>query len=293
MPPTRVLGSMKPSTAKPNTETAGKNGTATPAPKKEHPWSAPSSVVDRQGLSMMLFSHPGIGKTTLGLSMIHSDDGGPLLIVNFDEELRSVSDLGEDSGVMVWPGEQQGGRITGWQQVESFTNRLLTTRHPFKSIMFDTLNSAYDKFAFPWIERQNPTSRDPRQLFGAANDLVLKLITNFCGAAREQGVNVLFTCHAEEKQVGDNGPIIIRPKITPGVVLGLNQRVSIIGYLDPAKLSSPRSLQLSPSGRVTAKIHQPRSGPQVPGKIPNPDLGLLINHLKYHKPYPRPKKSED
>lgn len=269
---------------------ADETASATPAPKTlEYPWSAPSEVIDEQGLSMFLFSNPGIGKTTLGLTMLHSLDGGPMLVVNFDEELRSLSDLGPDSGVMVWPGVKQGGKIKNWTQIEGFCARLLTGKHPFKAIMFDTLNSAYDKFALPHIQEQNPASRDPRQIFGQANDLVLKLIQDFCGVAREQGLNVLFTGHAEEKQVGENGPIIARPKITPGVVLGLNQRVSIIGYLHPRTAASPRKLQLEPSPKATAKIHQPRTGPQVPGNIKNPDLGLLINHLKHRKPYPTEK----
>ncbi|HEV2175263.1 MAG TPA: AAA family ATPase [Nitrospira sp.] len=261
--------------------------------KPSHPWSSPASVIDKQGLSMFLFSNPGIGKTTLGLSMLHSLDGGPMLIINWDEELRSISDLGDDSGVSVWPGEKQGGKISSWQQAESFCDDLLRRKHPFKCFMFDTLNSAYDKFALPYVRAQNPGSKDPRQLFGQANDLLLRMITNYCGAAREKGWNVLFTGHAEEKQVGENGPIITRPKITPGVVLGLNQRVSIIGYLHPAVGLTPRKLQLEPSPKATAKIHQPRTGPKVPGRIPNPDLGLLINHLKHHVPYPSATKGSD
>lgn len=292
MPPVRrAPGSTKPS-APVTPDPSAENGQSAAKPQPEHPWSSPADVVDRQGLSMMLFSHPGIGKTTLGLTMIHSLDGGPMLIVNTDEELRSISDLGPDSGVAVWPGKKQGGKIKNWQQIVNFTSRLVTGGHPFKSLMFDTLNSLYDKFALPDVMQRNPGTKDPRQLYGEANDMVLRLITDFCGVAREQGINVLFTCHAEEKQVGENGPLVVRPKITPGVVLGLNQRVSIIGYLEPARLGTPRKLQLAPSGRVTAKIHQPRTGPQVPDKITDPDLGLLINHLKYKRPYPVKQKGQ-
>ncbi len=265
--------------------------TATPpdseAPKPNLPWSPPSSVIDKQGLSAMLFSLPGVGKTTLGLSMLNSDDGGPMLIVNFDEELRSISDLGADSGVMVWPGEAQGGKIRSYAQIDTFCSRLLTGRHPFKSVMFDTLNSAYDKFALPDVKSRNPGAKDPRQLYGEANDMILALVRNFCGVAREQGLNVLFVCHAEEKQVGENGPIYIRPKITPGVVLGMNQLVSLIGFLEPPRVGRPRSLQLAASRMVASKIHQPRTGPQLPEKIVDPDLGKLIDHLKRRRPYPK------
>lgn len=279
--PVRAPGSLKPGPKQ--AEDPAPNGDK---PKQEHPWSFPAEVVDHQGLSMFLFSFAGMGKTTLGLSMLHSLDGGPMLIVNFDEELRSISDLGPSSNVAVWPGTRQNGRIANWQQVRTFTGKLLSSPHPFTSIMFDTLNSAYDKFALPYAKQENPGAKDNRQLYGAANDEVLRLVGDFCAAAREKGWNVLFTGHAEEKQVGENGPMIIRPKISPGVILGLNQRVSIIGYLHPP-LAGVRKLQLEPSPRITSKIHQPRSGPQVPGTIKNADLGLLINHMKHHKPYPK------
>src|SRR6185437_13535205 len=153
MPPqTASPGRLKPGTpVKP--EEAAK-----PATTPDLPWSSPSKVVDRQGLIMMLFALPGMGKTTLGTTMIKSLDGGPMLIINFDEELRSISDLGEDSGIMVWPGEKQNGRIPNWNAISSFSSRLLTGKHPFKAIMFDTLNSLYDKFALPDVRNRNPNS---------------------------------------------------------------------------------------------------------------------------------------
>lgn len=287
MPPIRrTLGSAKAAVSEPTLE-------ASEAPKApEYPWSSPASVADKQGLSMMLFSPPGVGKTTLGLTMINSLDGGPMLIINTDEELRSLSDLGEDSGVAVWPGVKQGGKIKSWSQIESFTSRILSGSHPFKAIQFDTLNSLYDKFALTDVKARNPSAKDPRQVYGEANDMVLGLVRNFTGIARERGIHVLFTCHSEEKQVGENGPIYTRPKITPGVVLGMNQMVSLIGYLDPPRLGKPRTLQLAASRLIATKIHQPRSGPQVPDKISSPDLGLLIDHLKYHKPYPKGKQDD-
>lgn len=277
------------------TQNGKAEGVVTPEEQKKPamPWSSPSSVIDRQGLSAMLFALPGMGKTTLGLTMLNSDDGGPMLIVNFDEELRSISDLGPDSGVMVWPGEAQGGKIRNWSQIDSFCSKLLTGKHPFKSVMFDTLNSAYDKFALPDVKARNPGARDPRQIYGEANDMIIALVRNFCAVAREQGLNVLFVCHAEEKQVGENGPIYIRPKITPGVVQGINQQVSLIGYLSPPGLNKPRTLQLSPSKMIASKIHQPRTGPQLPEKIVDPDLGKLIDHLKRRRPYPKRGKDSD
>ena len=262
-------------------------------PAPVHPWSSPASVIDAQGLSMMLFSLAGIGKTTLGTTMLHSRDGGRMLIVNFDEELRSISDLSGDD-VMVWPSantKPKPGKISSWQSIESFLARLQAGRHPFKYIMFDTLNSLYDKFAFPDVKARHPNAADPRQLYGEANDMVLRIVGDFCAIAREQGLNVLFTAHAEEKQVGENGPIYIRPKVTPGTILGINQRVSMIGYLAPP-IMGVRTLQLAASAKVATKLHQPRTGVRLPEKIKDPDLGKIIDTIKHKVPYPVKKDSE-
>lgn len=287
MPPqTASPGRLKPGSPVKPTAEPSPNGENKPAakPAPEFPWSSPSKVSDLQGLSMMLFAMAGHGKTTLLLSMLHALDEGPLLIFNFDEELRSISDLGDDSGVMVWPGEKQGGKIASWGAADAFCNRILVGKHPFKYLAFDTLNSMYE-LALKDVKARNPGARDPRQIYGEANDMVLGTVKAFCGMAREKGMNVVFTAHAEEKQVGENGPIYIRPKITPGVVQGINQAVSLIGYLGPP-IMGKRTLQLAPSKLIASKIHQPRTGPQVPDKIKEPDLGLLINHLKHHKRYP-------
>lgn len=254
------------------------------------PWSTPSQLADKQGLCMLLFSHPGVGKTTLATTMINAADGSPLLFVNFDEEVRSIADRND---IAVWPGVKQGGKISNWQQASSFCDSLVTKRHPFKSICVDTLNSAYDKFLFPMFDEEARPGTDQRQIYGKANDELLRIIRQFAALSRDRGINILFTSHSEEKQVGDNGPIYVRPAVTPGVIKGIYQSISTVGYYEVGKLKSPRKLILAPTARITAKNHQPRTGRQLPGEITAPDLGRIIDHMRGVRPYPVPTKDND
>lgn len=257
-------------------------------PEPDVPWSSPSEVDDLQGFNGFVFSQPGAGKTTLLTTATHATNGGPLLIVNFDQEVRSIRDLtGPD--VQVWPGRKQQGKITGYPQIEGFLRRLSTGRHPFKTIGLDSMNGLYG-FALKHIQATtNP--RDPRMMYGQANDLVIGIIREWAAVAREQGINVVATCHVREvvEGEGDSGRVIIRPDVTPGVIKIAYQAFSCAGYLEE-RVGGKRRLTLHNKHNVIAKVHQPQSGPQLDLEIDNPDLGLIIDHLRGVRPYPSAKK---
>lgn len=239
----------------------------------------------------MVFSNPGDGKTTLGTTMVNAKGGAPLLVINFDEENRSIADRDD---IMVWPGRKQGGKVGTWLKACAFLDKLLRMDHPFGSIMLDTLNSAYDKFILPPIVEQMGERADGRQVYGKANDELLRYIRAFAAMTRDRGTNVLFCVHAEEhtEKVGDNTRIYIRPSVTPGVIKGMYQSVSTIGFIQGGTKLKPPTLILHSTQRVVAKNHQPKSGPRIPDEIPNPDLGLLIDHMKGVRTFPRKKEPE-
>lgn len=258
-----------------------------PAPAPEFPWSPPAEVDDLQGFCGLLFSHPGAGKTTLLTSMLNATDGGPLLIVNFDIEVRSLRDLaGPD--VMVWPGKKQRGVIRDWNQIQTFLLRLLSGRHPFKSIGFDTLNGAYG-FALEHI-RKTTNPRDPRMMYGQANDLVIGMMREWSAQTRQSGINVVFTCHDQEKSQGEDRPPLVRPDVTPGVIKIAYQVTSCAAYLE-VRSGDKRRLTMHNKLNTIAKLHQPRSGPQLDLEIDNPDLGRMIDHLRGVRTYPAVKKA--
>jgi len=243
------------------------------------PWSPVSKVAHFQGLSLALFGPPGVGKTTL---LATAPD---LLLVNFDPDLTSLQDRDD---VMTWPGEKQGGVVKSWQQISAFSAQMLRRKHPFKTVAFDTINGMYD-LAYQNVTERGSPNRDGRQIFGEANDLVLGIVKDWCMAARETGINVVFSAHSEEKQDGENGPLVLRMSITPGVVKGTYQRVSNVGcLLELPGVGRHRKLYLHNTAKIVAKVHQPKSGPQLPLEIVDPDLGKMIDHIKGVKPYPKP-----
>ena len=266
----------------PETDTNGSAKNKLPVDKpaaEKYPWSPASMVADKQGLNLMIFAMPGAGKTTLAASANDSPLGDPELIVNFDCENRSISDRDD---IMVWPGVDLGGQIESWRQFDAFNTRLVR-KNPFKTIVFDTVSSGYN-YAYREIIGKSSARRDGRQEFGDANQLIIDLVAEWANLSREQGINVIFTCHAEEKQEGENGPINLRPSVTPGVVKGMYQRVSTIGFLEENR-QGKRKLILHNTVKVVAKHHQPRSGNSLPLEIPDPNMGRIIDHIKGKQSY--------
>lgn len=255
-----------------------------PATSNAPPWSPPNEIAEAQGFSGLIFGHPGCGKTTLLCSAVSAESGSPLLVVNFDQRTDSIRDR---SDLMVWPGKSSGGVIKSWQYAVAFLARLSGGNHPFKTIGFDTVNNMY-ALALRHV-KATTNHRDPRQTYGEANDLVLAIITEWAAISREQGINVIFTCHDGEKKDGEDGPIYIRPDVTPGVIKGLYQSVANIGYLEE-RMQRKRRLVLHNKLNVIAKVHQPQSGEQLDLEIDNPNLGKIIDHLRGVSVYPRAAK---
>ncbi len=273
---------------------APKPKVASPVPDKqpersgELPWGPVSSIVDQCGLCMALFGPPGVGKSTSAAGSTSSPHASRLLIVNFDGELRSLADRDD---IQAWP-KKDGGRIRDWSQADSFLSRLARMRpFPFDVVQIDTVNSMHD-LARAHVEGKSSAGRDGRAIFGDANELCLGVISQYALLTRELGINVFFICHSEEKQEGENGPLRLRMALSPGMVKGIYPRVATIGALMPIPGGNSRRLYLHNTTRVVAKHHQPRTGPQLPIEIINPDMGRIIEHVKGIRPYPVKEKAK-
>jgi len=245
-------------------------------------------VSQNQGLNAMLFGPPGAGKSTVVADAVSSEHARELIIINFDGDMSSLEDR---TDIYVWPGgDENNGVIRDWRHFKAFSDKLVRTKHPFKTIQFDTISSAYDLAYKQSISTGNP-NRDGRSIFGDANDLILEVVREWATISRERGINVVFICHAEEKQSGENGPILLRPSVTPGVVKGMYQAVSMIGCLqEKIGPGNHRKLTLHNTAKVVAKIHQPKTGPQIPLEITDPDIGRIIEHVRKVRPYPQKEK---
>jgi hypothetical protein len=243
------------------------------------PWGSPADAdTENQGFNGAIFGNAGAGKTLLAVSAVSSATGLPLLVVNFDPDIQTIKDR---TDIELWP--RKGG-VT-WSKIKSFTDRLSTRSHPFQTIVFDTGNNLY-RYALRDVKSRGNPNRDPRQLYGEANDMVNEIIIDFATIAQEKGINVIWCWHAEEVKegVGDAVKVYVRPDATPGVLKTIYQYHSTIGYLEE-RGQGKRRLYLHNTLKVVAKVHQPPGEGSVAVEIDNPDLGKLIDHLRGVRKY--------
>jgi len=234
------------------------------------PWQPASEVSEAVGMSLALFGYPGSGKTTFSAvkdSLFLDLEGGTEV-------------LADRPDVMVWPRKDprtEKRKEPTWPEVKSLSDQLLTKKHPFRVIVWDTftkLQSIAVKFVAPEVAQGK---QPDLQQYGKANMLVNDVIERWTAHARENNIAVVFNVHASEVKDEDSGVILIRMDLTPGVIKVMYREVSHIAYIEEFKGQGgkqQRRLQMANTGKVTAKFRQPQSGPQLPSTLTGDEVTL-------------------
>jgi len=226
-----------------------------------------SEYTDADGVNLLVFGYPGVGKTTFITKAQDHEYGRDVILLDFEKGIRSVSDR-DDVAVYRPPNNN-------WNDVENIKRWLLSADHGYKTIGVDTLTSLQQ------LAVESVTSGQPSQPeWGKANEKVLKLVRDFKELSVTKGINVLFTAHAKEIKDKD-GDVYIRLDLTPQVENGVQRIVDALGYLevDPTGKTGTRNMLFKKTRKVLAKYRQPESGPQLPLEIKDPSLGMILDHI--------------
>lgn len=225
-----------------------------------------------KGFNGTIFGPPGIGKTTLALTLQGSQYGGNVLLHDMDKGRESVLDV---EGAEYYVPED-------WKEVRGNLDTALALKKdtPFQTHIFDSVTLLWD-LCFKHAEKSNPNARDPRQVYFAAQKDFLKFADDSV-TLTEFGINTVFLGHVVEDKPSEDEPPIIRLDLPPKTRGQFLLRVNHVGYLDRVKRSEDRVLYLKPPNARTEgpKIRQTRSGEQLPLEINNPHLGDILTQLR-------------
>jgi hypothetical protein len=233
------------------------------------PWKPATQIADAQGMNLAVFGYPGAGKTRFAAS-------GPKPII-IDADGTAARTLRNRADVMLFQPKD-------WLDCEKISRTLLHKKHDFETVCWDTLTSL-QRFALKNVMSASATPQMPNMgEYGKANEMVVALVDDWCSAARERGINVVFNVHAEEVKDESTGVVLIRMSLTPGAMKGVYRAVDTIGYIAEQNTKDGRAfrLLLHSNNRIVAKHHQPEEGDGIiPLEIDAPDLGKIIAKSKH------------
>jgi DNA polymerase III delta prime subunit len=181
-----------------------------------------------QGLNILIYGDPGIGKTTLANTAPNP------LVLDFDRGSHRAS---HRRGNVV--------QFDSYQDIISSQKELTELIAKHESVVIDTAGTMIELMQMYLQTSQPALARNGIKLWGETK----KLFAEFFAPLKLSGKNVIFIAHAKEKEEGDFR--IKRPLVQGGSYDLLMQSCDLVGYY--TTVNNKRILTFDLSDTVTAK----------------------------------------
>lgn len=234
-----------------------------------------------EGLNILVYGRPGVGKTVLAGTAEDDPRLCRVLVLDIEGGVLSISARGKNLDVT---------RIRSMEDFADVYEYLYEGDHPYQCVVIDSLTEV-QKLAMTEIMlavADARPDRDPdiasRQEWGKNIEQVRKLVRYF----RDLPIHTVFTCLEQEIQDESTGDMFIRPSL-PGKLAGeIGGFVDIVGRLSirtrrdgeedeegTAQItgsSTHRVLQVQPTGKVDAKDRSDALDPEYV----DPTLSMIL-----------------
>jgi hypothetical protein len=246
-----------------------------------------SEVATDWGMCMAIYGPPGVGKTTFAAGAAQSALGSPVLFLDAEGGIRSIS---HDQTIEVI-------EVHDWATLIKFNQELMKTppdQIPWKTIVLDNM-SEFQAVSLRRIVAGNEMAQI--QDWGRCTQDMLLLTRFYRDLARVKGVSVILIAWETPDKDESTGIVKRDVGFTPSLARQFPGIVDIVGYLevmnDPPKYT--RCLSFAPSPRTAAKFRRSRNenAMEIPymiwyGADDNPMADLLAT-LKGGAKWPKQK----
>ena len=202
-----------------------------------------SEIVDQWGLNLALYGPPGVGKTKLISTAQDYEASAKLLIIDVEGGTRTIKDRTDISVT----------KPKTWKELQELYNWILKEgKNEYKTIALDTMTHAQTLCLSHVLgKKEKPEFQD----FGRVGILMSKMIQGFVSLSKEDGINIIFSCHVRTDKDSQGTVYNISPDCYPKVGKALMSQVDTIGYYTKKRKGSKvnRVLQIDSAGAIKAK----------------------------------------
>ena len=171
-----------------------------------------ATAVDKLN-SAIIFGPSGVGKTVLAASSDAIEDYAPVLIVDIEGSAAGVGRLYPNVDVI---------EADTFEKLEDVKRSLLEDEHPYKTIIFDTLNVAQDRALAHFTELYTGYA-----IWGELKRWTVDFVRDF----HHSDMLVFFIAHAKQDKDDNTGRIETTVKIASGAVSEVPTVVDLVGYM--------------------------------------------------------------
>lgn len=243
-------------------------------------------------LKMLIYGPPGVGKTSLLATADLHEATSPILIINVEGGMLSISEAGA-LGLESVPDVVD---LENFDQLDQFFWFLAKGDHPYKSVGIDSLSELQminlESIVQKLVGKSSTSGAKRASLddiwqddYGTSTQQLRRLVRRF----RDLPMHVFFTCHdatSQDKEKNES----THPMLTPKLRTAVMGYMDVIGYMyvdteaeaaDPE--STHRRLLCRPFGKWKAKDRSP--GQKLGLVMENPSIPAIMQRILEQEAY--------
>ena len=223
-----------------------------------------ANTVDRLN-SAIIFGHSGTGKTILAASASAITDYGPVLIVDIEGSAAGVGRLYPEVDVIT---------ADTFDKLEAIKYDLLNTEHPYKTVIFDTLNVAQDR------AEAHFAALYPGNSFAKWDELKAWTV-NFIRDFHHSPMVSFFIAHTQQNKDDSTGRIETTLKVRGSAVSDVPTVADLVGYMAVEQDGEGKMRRVLYVGKHPNIVTKNRFG--LDDKIYDPDMIAIQTAIESKK----------
>lgn len=195
-------------------------------------------------LKLLAYGRPGAGKTTLAATASVVPELFPVLYINAESGIMSICES--------WPDRIDRENISvvdfeGYAQLQKLFEYLAFGKHPYKTVVLDSLTELLAYVVGKWKEHLIPkdangvpiSEESDKKMGLKVYERATDQMRTICRRFRDLPMHVIMVCHEGTSDM--NGLAVTHPDLTPALLKSVMSYVDIAAYMTTREVSAEGS----------------------------------------------------